>query len=56
MYEITSQESFDNIGRLMEKINENSGNKMIIVLIGTKFDLTEERVISKESGEALARQ
>ena len=56
MYEISSQDSFNNIERWMETINENSGNKMVIVLIGTKCDLTEERVISRESGEALAQK
>ena len=56
MYEISSQESFNNIERWMETIKENSENKMIIVLIGTKCDLTVERVISKEKVEELAQK
>ena len=56
MYEISSQDSFNNIEKWMETINENSGNKMVIVLIDTKCDSIEERVISKESGEALSRK
>ena len=55
MYDISDQESFNNIENWMDNINENGGNKNAIVLIATKCDLTDkERVISKESGEALA--
>ena len=56
MYEISSKESFNNIEKWMETINENCGNKMVIVLIGTKCDLIEERVINKEEGKSLAQK
>ena len=56
MYDITSQESFNNIEKWMETIKQNSGNKMVIVLIGTKCDMIEQRVIEKESGEDLAQR
>ena len=45
MYDITDQNSFNNIKNWMETINENVGNKMIIVLIGNKCDLNVERKI-----------
>ena len=56
MYDISDKASFDNIGNWMETIKENSGNKMSILLIATKCDLKDERVISKEDGEKLANQ
>ena len=56
MYSISDKASFNNIENWMTNIKENSGNKNAIVLIATKCDLNEERVVSKESGEALAKQ
>ena len=56
MYDISDKASFNNIGNWMETIKENAGNKMSIVLIATKCDLKNERVISKEDGENLAKQ
>ena len=56
MYDISDKASFNNIGNWMETIKENSGNKMSILLIATKCDLKDERVISKEDGEKLANQ
>ena len=56
MYSISDKASFNNIENWKTNIKENSGNKNAIVLIATKCDLNEERVVSKESGEALAKQ
>ena len=56
MYSISDKASFNNIENWMTNIKENSGNKNAIVLIATKCDLNDERVVSKESGEALAKQ
>ena len=57
MYDITSQNSFDNIETWMQTINNNIvGSKISIVLVATKCDLKDERVISKESGEQLAQK
>ena len=54
MYDITDQNSFNNIKNWMETINENAGSKMPIVLIGNKCDLNDERKISKKIGKNLA--
>ena len=56
MYDITSQTSFDSISKWMEGIVENKGNDYPIVLVGNKSDLENERVISKEEGEGLAKK
>jgi Ras-related protein Rab-8A len=56
MYDISDEASFNNIENWMQNIQDNSGNKMCIVLVATKCDLVEERVVSKESGEKLAEK
>ena len=56
MYDITNQNSFNNIKNWMETIDENLGSKMPIVLIGNKCDLNEERKISIEMGKNLAEE
>ena len=56
MYDITNQNSFNNIKNWMETIDENVGSKMPIVLIGNKCDLNEERKISIEMGKNLAEE
>ena len=56
MYDISDEASFNNIENWMQNIQDNSGNKMCIVLVATKCDLVEEREVSKESGEKLAEK
>ena len=56
MYDITDKSSFESIPSWMEQIEENKGLKFPIILCGNKCDLEEERVISKEEGEKLAKK
>ena len=53
VYDITNQGSFDSVGKWINDIKETKGDKMPIVLIGNKMDLTD-RVINKEMGEEKA--
>ena len=57
VYDITDKKSFDNLGNWMNDIKEQEvAEKIPIILIGNKCDLEEERVISKEEGENVAKQ
>ena len=56
VYDISDKKSFDNIGKWMDDIIEESDNKIPIVLAGNKCDLKQERVITKEVGENIAKQ
>ena len=67
LYDVTKQETFDNITTWMKDIKDNtnkqttedgqtsSNNELTIFLIGNKFDKTDERVVSKDKAEALAK-
>ena len=56
LYDITSQTSFDNIRGWITDIKEEADENVIIFLLGNKIDLTEERKITKEKGEQLAKE
>ena len=55
VYDITNESSYDNISNWLEQINSKSDNERPIILIGNKSDMVNERVISKEKGEELAK-
>ena len=56
VYDITDETSFQKIETWYENLSSDSNNILPIVLIGNKSDLEEERVISTEDGEELAKK
>ena len=55
MYDISSRKTFDDISQWLESIKEAKGDNFPIIIIGNKCDLKEERQISEEEGEKLAK-
>ena len=53
MYDVTHQKSFDSMKKWLIQIKEEASSKVCIILVANKID-SEERVISKEDGQALA--
>ena len=56
LYDITKLNSFENIREWIKDIREEVYEKAIIFLIGNKIDKNEERVITTEQGEKLAKE
>ena len=54
IYDVSNQKTFDNMKKWLTQIKEEAPSKICILLIANKIDL-EERVVSKEEGEALAK-
>ena len=54
IYDITNEETFDNIISWVNDIKKSRNENVIIYLIGNKVDLIEERKISNESGKEIA--
>ena len=54
MYDVTHQKSFDSMKKWLIQIKEEASSKVCIILVANKID-SEERVISKEDGQALAK-
>ncbi|XP_030064197.1 ras-related protein Rab-37 isoform X2 [Microcaecilia unicolor] len=56
LYDITSKSSFDNIRAWLTEIHEYAQKDVVIMLLGNKADVNNERVIKAEDGETLARE
>ena len=56
VYDITDETSFQKIETWYENLSSDSNNILPIVLIGNKSNFEEERVISTEDGEELAKK
>ncbi|CEP00705.1 Ras family [Plasmodiophora brassicae] len=55
VYDITRRETFAHLARWLEEARQNGNRNMTIMLIGNKSDLEHRRQISKEEGEAFAK-
>ena len=56
VYDITKEESFEHIQTWLKDCKELAPRTVLLVLVGNKSDLEEQRVISKERGEDLAKE
>ena len=57
VYSITDEQTFNDLNKWIEKIRELQPDKKYpVVLVGNKIDLEEQRVISKEKGEKIAKE
>jgi len=54
VYDVTDPKSFDRCKNWVEDINQNTQDGMIIILVGNKSDLTSQKKVSTEQGQALA--
>ena len=56
VYDITNEISFENIKSWIEDCKKHSSKTILLVLIGNKIDLENERKISYEEGEIFAKK
>lgn len=56
VYNIASRESFDNTPKWVADVRGERGDDVIVILVGNKIDLSEERRVSLEEGEAKAKE
>ena len=56
VYDITRKDSFDSVEKWLSDLKNNGEEKMVIMAIGNKCDMVNERVISTEEGEAKAQR
>ena len=55
VYSVTSEESFQDIDMWLKELRTHANPDVKLILIGNKIDLENERKISKEEGEKLAK-
>ena len=54
VYDITRQDTFDNIDKWVKDLKTNGDKNTVIMLIGNKSDLEDKRQVSTEEGQELA--
>jgi Ras-related protein Rab-6A len=56
VYDITSENSFNNLSKWIEDVRAERGNDVILVIVGNKVDLVEKRAITKETAENFSKE
>ena len=56
VYDITKEETFEHIQSWLKDCKDLAPKTVLLVLVGNKTDLEDQRVISKERGENLAKE
>ena len=56
VYDITKEDSFTAINEWISNIKLYANNKIILILVGNKYDLNEARKVDEEQGRILASQ
>jgi Ras-related protein Rab-1A len=54
VYDITSSESFDHVQQWLKDIDQYAENDPIILLVGNKTDLLDERQVTTETAQSFA--
>ena len=55
IYDITNENSFENVDKWYEQAQKEASKDVSIILVGNKCDLENERKVSKEKGEEKAK-
>ena len=56
IYDITQNDTFQNVKDWVESIKKEADEKVVVILVGNKIDCEEGRKVSKEEGENLAKE
>ena len=56
VYDICNFDSFNEIPDYIERCKKNASKDILMVLVGTKLDLKEERMVSTEEGKKFAEE
>ena len=54
LYDVTNRDSFKNLENWLIEIEKNSSDKVLKILLGNKCDLSDDRQIPTEEGQAFA--
>ena len=56
VFDVTDQVSFDQVSGWMDCIQDGTAAGIPLILVGNKVDLEDQRVVSSDSGQALANK
>ncbi len=55
-YDVTNRKSFENVTKWIDDVRTERGQNVIVVLVGNKTDLEEERQVAAPEAEAKAHE
>jgi len=56
VYDISKRDTFDNVNKWINELRMNGEKDVIVVLVGNKSDLIDEREITTDEGESKAKE
>ena len=56
VYDITKRQSFDHIPRWLEELRSHADKNLVIMLVGNKNDLVDQRAVSTEDAKEFAQK
>lgn len=56
MYDITKRQSFDHIARWLDELRAHADRQIVIMLVGNKCDLSDERAVSSDDAREFAEK
>jgi Ras-related protein Rab-6A len=56
VYDVTNRKSFENVSKWIDDVRTERGQNVIVVLVGNKTDLEEERQVTAVEAEARAQE
>jgi small GTP-binding protein len=55
VYDVTKYETFQHVANWLKELKANADPKIVIMIVGNKSDLEDEREVRKEEAEAYAK-
>ncbi len=55
IYDVTARSTFESIRKWLNQIKEEASNRISIIIVANKIDCEEEREVTKDEGESLAK-
>jgi Ras-related protein Rab-11A len=56
VYDITKRQSFDHIARWLDELRAHADRQIVIMLVGNKCDLSDERAVSSDDAREFAEK
>ncbi len=56
VYDITRQNSFENVSKWLSELQDHTSQELVVMLIGNKSDLHNLRAVSREEAEMFAKE
>ncbi|CAM0871787.1 unnamed protein product [Alopecurus aequalis] len=56
VYDVTNRQSFLNTSKWIDEVNTERGGDVLIILVGNKTDLVDQRQVPTDEGEAKAKE